>query len=184
MAEAVRIDLRSDVLNSKSEFNRCKLPRLTINRDDWLFKSDPTTVIANPKSEINPQGFPAEGGSFNDELGESALWKLGPKKNAVKRKKEKEVKADTGGRKKKRVKLERLENWGETETERETDVRSWLVQPSETPGACKRMRQLEMEFGRVGVINILKTPKQNLTQECSKEDTNPEASKLPTLKPK
>ena len=167
MAEAVRIDLRGDVLNSKSEFNRCKLPRLTINRDDWLFKSDPSTVIANPKAENNPEGFPAEGGSFQDELGDLALWRLGTKKKAVKRKKEKEAKADTttGGRKKKRVKLERLENWGETETESEADVRSWLVQPSETPGASKRMRQLDMEFGRVGVINILKTPKPNLTQE-------------------
>ena len=125
VAEAVRIELRGDdVLNSKSEFNRSKLPRLTINRDDWLFKQVPATVIANPKAEINPEGFPAEGGSFKDELGESALWKLGPKRKAVKRKKEKEVKADTVSWKKKRVKLERLENWGETETENEADVRS------------------------------------------------------------
>ena len=35
IGEAVRIDLRSgNVLNSKSEYNRCLLPRLTINQDD------------------------------------------------------------------------------------------------------------------------------------------------------
>ena len=36
IGEGVRIDLRSgNVLNSKSEYNRCRLPRLTINQDDW-----------------------------------------------------------------------------------------------------------------------------------------------------
>ena len=109
VAEAVRIDLRGDD-----------------NRDDWWFKTEPTTVIANPKAEDNPEGFPAEGGSFQDELGELALWRLGTKKKAVKRKKEKEVKAENilGGRKKKKARLERLENWGEAENESETDVRA------------------------------------------------------------
>ena len=36
IGEAVRIDMRSgNVLNSKSEYNRCRLPRLTINQEDW-----------------------------------------------------------------------------------------------------------------------------------------------------
>ena len=95
---------------------------------------------------------------------------MGPKGKATKRKKEKEVKADMGIRKKKRVKLDRLENWGE----------AWLVQPIETPGPSKRMRPMEMEFGKMGVINLLKTPTPKLTQESLDEDTNPEADKLPT----
>ena len=181
VAEAVRIELRGEVLNSKSEFNRCKLPRLTINRDDWLFKQVPANIIANPNAEVLREEFPAEGGGFNDELGESALWNLGAKKKATKRKKEKEVKADTGTRKKKKVKLDRLENWGEADAESEADVRSWLVKPVETPGPSKRMRQMEMEFGKVGVINLLITPKPNLAQGGQDEDINPEADKLPNL---
>ena len=36
LAEAVRIDLRGEaVLNSKSEYNKCRVPRLTINLKDW-----------------------------------------------------------------------------------------------------------------------------------------------------
>ena len=89
MAEVVRTDLRGDeILNSKSEFNRCGLTRLTINRDDWLFKIETSTVIANPIAKDNPEGFSAEGGSFQDELGDSALWRIGTQKKAVKRKKE------------------------------------------------------------------------------------------------
>ena len=105
VAEAVRIELRGDeILNSKSEFNRCCLPRLTINRDDLLFRTEATTVIANPIAKDNPEGFPVEGGSFQDELGDSALWRIGKHEKAVKRKKEKEIKTDNipGGRKRER----------------------------------------------------------------------------------
>ena len=36
IAEAVRIDLRGEhVLNSKSEYSRCRIPRLVIDQDDW-----------------------------------------------------------------------------------------------------------------------------------------------------
>ena len=41
IGEAVSIDLRAgNVLYSKSEYNRCKLPRLTINMEDWNAKKD------------------------------------------------------------------------------------------------------------------------------------------------
>ena len=36
LSESVRIDLRGEnVLNSKSEYSRCKVPRLLIKRDEW-----------------------------------------------------------------------------------------------------------------------------------------------------
>jgi hypothetical protein len=38
--EAVGIELREDsVLNSISEFNRYRIPRLTINREEWAQKA-------------------------------------------------------------------------------------------------------------------------------------------------
>ena len=46
VSEAVRIDLRGGgVLNSKSEYSRCKLPRLTIDRDTWNSQKQATSVI-------------------------------------------------------------------------------------------------------------------------------------------
>ena len=187
--EAVRIELRGDeILNSKSEFNRCRLPRLTINRDDWLFRTETATatVIANPIAKENQEGFPAEGGSFQDELGDSALWRIGNQKKAVKRKKETRTDNIPGGRKKKRARLERLENWGETEKECETDVRSWLVTSTETPRTSMKMKQLEMEFSRIGVITIVQSPKPSpiTEKEICTEETTPAASMLLTPKPK
>ena len=39
LSEAVRIDLRGEgILNSKGEFNRCKVPRLTIDLEGWKKK--------------------------------------------------------------------------------------------------------------------------------------------------
>ena len=36
LSEAIRIDLRGgNVLNSKSEYTRCKIPRLVINKEEW-----------------------------------------------------------------------------------------------------------------------------------------------------
>ena len=55
VGEAVRIDLRGeDVLNSKAEFNRCRLPRLTINKDDWLFQTEASTNTTT--AHKNPSG--------------------------------------------------------------------------------------------------------------------------------
>ena len=102
--------------------------------------------------------------------------------------KEKEVKTEniTGGRKKKKARLERLENWGEAEKESETDVRSWLLKPTETPRTSKRMKQLEMEFSGIRVVTIMQTPKPSptLEKEVSKEDTTPLAKGLTTPKPR
>ena len=39
LAEAVRIELSGEeILNSKSEFNRCRVPRLKINLEEWGIK--------------------------------------------------------------------------------------------------------------------------------------------------
>ena len=36
VAESVRIDMRKGrVLNSKTEYSRCKLPRLTVDLEEW-----------------------------------------------------------------------------------------------------------------------------------------------------
>ena len=36
ISESVRIDLRGEnVLNSRTEYSRCRLPRLTLDKDEW-----------------------------------------------------------------------------------------------------------------------------------------------------
>ena len=36
LSEAVRIELRGEgVINSRAEYSRCRVPRLTINKDEW-----------------------------------------------------------------------------------------------------------------------------------------------------
>jgi hypothetical protein len=59
------------------------------------------------------------------------------------------------------------------------------LKPTETPRTSKRMKQLEMEFSGIGVVNVMQTPKPSptLEREVSKEDTTPLASGLTTPKP-
>ena len=51
LAEAVRIELRGeDILNSKAEFSRCRVPRLRINMEGWKEN-------VKKKLEIDVQGM-------------------------------------------------------------------------------------------------------------------------------
>ena len=59
IAEAVRIDLRGEnVLNSKSEYSRCTIPRLVIDQEDWKTykkkeKAELEPTVAKPIMEVN-----------------------------------------------------------------------------------------------------------------------------------
>ena len=59
IAEAVSIDLRGEnVLNSKSEYSRCKIPRLVIDQEDWKTykkkeKAELEPAVAKPIMEVN-----------------------------------------------------------------------------------------------------------------------------------
>ena len=95
LAEAVRIDLRGDgVLNSKAEYNRCRVPRLKINMEEWNGK----VKEGNKKLKVD---------DMNKEMENSLLEK------DLKRKEMEPPK----GRKSKRRKLAKLEGWGEQKTE-------------------------------------------------------------------
>ena len=55
------------------------------------------------------------------------------------------------GRKKKRAKREMLENWGETEVDSESDVRSRLLNSTVAPVTSTKLKQTDMEFKMVGL---------------------------------
>ena len=124
IGEAVRIDMRSEnVLNSKSEYNRCRLPRLTINQEDWQKKDVTKETAAIDTAPVEAW----EETSFSNELGEeAAAWRLMPASNtgkAEKRKKKSQKEDDVLPEgKRKRRKTEKVVNWGETELDEELDV--------------------------------------------------------------
>ena len=54
LAEAVRIELRgNDILNSKAEYNRSRVPRLRVDMEGWkkANEKDPTSLQEGPGEE-------------------------------------------------------------------------------------------------------------------------------------
>ena len=97
LAEAVRIELRgSDILNSKAEFNRSRVPRLRVDMEGrkQAQKKEPTSL---------------QEGSGEEEYEASILEKATKGKAAEE---ETEVKQQ---KKPKRIKLDKLEGWGRME---------------------------------------------------------------------
>ena len=94
LSEAVRIELRGEgILNSKAEFNRCKVPRLKIDLEGW--KKEKLKESCNQLEDCHEM--------------EASLEEKGD----VKRKtREEEPKVQ---RRAKRIRMERLEGWGENE---------------------------------------------------------------------
>ena len=67
VSEAVRIDLRGGgVLNSKSEYSRCKLPRLTIDRDTW--NSQKQEKSSNSENDLEDKTFKDMADRLEDDL--------------------------------------------------------------------------------------------------------------------
>ena len=55
LSEAVRIELRGEnILNSKSEFNRCKVPRLKINMEEWKSSKEKEKEKDKVSTAIHP----------------------------------------------------------------------------------------------------------------------------------
>ena len=157
VSEAVRIELRGEhILNSKSEFSRCKIPRLVIDQEEWRkYKKKEVKelepVIVQNVVEVDENGL--ETAEMLDE--EKELGQLESKETKRKQK-------DGSKPPAKRKRLENLIDWGEQDEVEENPERAkianWLVsrgtvrscnevgltESNENPS--KRMRQLELEF--------------------------------------
>ena len=93
LAEAVRIERSGEgILNSRSEFNRCRVPRLKINLEEWGMNKDPE----RKKEKVD---------EYLEKEAEDSL----ENKTPIKRKPEDIPK----GRRAKKLKFEKLEGWGE-----------------------------------------------------------------------
>ena len=101
LAEAVRIDLRGeDVLNSRSEYSRCRVPRLRIDMEDWTGRKD--------QDGVKKKGATQKEDNTKVKEAEESLCELELKRKAG------ELPAV---RKNKRRNLDRLMGWGENQDE-------------------------------------------------------------------
>ena len=127
VSEAVRIELRGGgVLNSKSEYSRCRIPRLTIDQEEWK------NMKKAERKEIEPPAqAPIQNEEIDEEQDESTIEGAG----CDDRKRKENI---TESSKSKRRKLEDGPSWGEKSRDRVCvqDVRSWLKSiPNEGGGS-------------------------------------------------
>ena len=152
ISEAVRIELRGgNTLNSKTEYSRCRIPRLIIDQEAWQGmkkkeKEIQEEEIKRMEEDLQPFGM--------KELEEV----LCPIVIDVKRKIDPLEKSKSL----KRRKLEVLEEWGENPIEEDRlEIKSWLTSSKQeeenswptieeiaTPPS-KKMKQLELNFSKI-----------------------------------
>jgi hypothetical protein len=111
LSEAVRIELRGeDILNSKSEFNRCKVPRLKIDLEGWRNEKEIGKEVTNP-----PEGqIEEEDLTRRMEMEFVNEVSLADMEDSARREDFKRKDDGTGKvRKAKKRKLEKLINWGD-----------------------------------------------------------------------
>ena len=132
LSEAVRIELRwEDILNSKSEFNRCKVPRLKIDLEGWRKEKEIGKEVTNPpECQIEEEDLTRRMEmEFENEVS-LAEMEDSARRGDGKRKDDGTWKV----RKAKKIKLEKLINWGMEEegycveqAEETTGVSDWIV---------------------------------------------------------
>ena len=105
LAESVRIDRRGmEILNSRSEYSRCRVPRLQLDMEGWRKGKKNESVDSNKIKEMDTTCVDAEDQALMEELLkiEQDTRRLDGKR-----------KGDGQGRAKKRRKFDRLIGWGE-----------------------------------------------------------------------
>jgi hypothetical protein len=118
IAESVRIDMRGDkVLNSKTEYSRCRIPRMTIDREEW--KEKKKQEVARMEDRVGDLEVELD----LREIG-GAAWQLGGVRENAKRKNTAQP-----GRASKRKKMDKLVDWGsEVKSSVKTEsIRRWLI---------------------------------------------------------
>ena len=128
IAEAVRIDIRGEnVLNSKSEYSRCRIPRLVIDQEAWRMNKKKEKQELEVVEEEIIMHVNVDGEECIEVLEEERVFEMVETKNKVeKKRKERSDKPPA-----KRKKLEKLVDWGNDdkvgEDVPEAEVSSWLL---------------------------------------------------------
>ena len=81
LSEAVRIDLRGgNVINSKSEYSRCRVPRLRINKEEWKIDEQKDAKDRKERAELEEQARVAE----DSLLTGGAVWDISSNSRGLK----------------------------------------------------------------------------------------------------
>ena len=119
IAEAVRIDLRGEhVLNSKSEYSRCRIPRLVIDQDDWRVYKKKEKAELEPKAVETVLEINEEGEETTIVLEEEVEFGMIEKESKIEKKRKSRVCEQPA---KKRKKFENIMNWRDEEDDAEDD---------------------------------------------------------------
>ena len=165
ISESVRIELRGEnVLNSRAEYSRCRLPRLTMDKEEWRNAK---------KKEV--QLLDKEDGVQGDTEEQDLIDAIVAGQDEVRRTKLKRKGSKEGGVSKKR-RMDPLLDWGDGEGIVDVEMRRWLGLEDETgedwrewhPREClakgKKMKQLELTFlkkhkeEKLGPGELIKAP--------------------------
>jgi hypothetical protein len=175
VSEAVRIEMRGgNTLNSKTKYNRCRIPRLVIDQEVWQMKMKEKEILEEEKKEMEEEIQPIDMRYFQDVLG--------PEKKIFKRKDK-----PTERKNAKKMKLVKLDGWRETPvSEKRTDIRQWLLESSlveqngqEWPErsfqvASQKMKEMELSFAKI--LNVQTVPELDGEHARRMEET---PTKLP-----
>ena len=126
LAEAVRIENRgADILNSKTEFSRCKIPRLRLDMEEWQNNKKKISTLQGEKVCVKEStvGQDADQGLIRDlDMLEKQARRM-----------EKKRKGNETERKSKRRRLEKLVGWGEVASASEqSSMETWGVKVNTT----------------------------------------------------
>jgi Uri superfamily endonuclease len=156
-SESVRIDLRGEnVINSKTEYSRCRLPRLAIDKNEWRVAKDKENKLLEEDSLDGKQDDKET--RLEEELMSS--WHNKRERSTLKRKM-----TESGASKAKKKKLDPLVDWGMTKLEDDSrdDIRKWLggseveqkqenvevLVVAEVSKPTKKLKQMEIAFSRI-----------------------------------
>ena len=105
MAEAVRIDLRGEnILNSKAEYSRCRVPRLRVDMEGWKEKVKEKVILEARASTAASPGTSTQTTSLLEEQERQDLEKDAEDSlEDLELKRKSETQADHVGRKPKRM---------------------------------------------------------------------------------
>ena len=147
----MRIYMRGgQVLNSKTEYSRCRLPRLTIDRNEWEERS--LRERQEQEEELARNGTETQEEERMSMQG-GAVWELGIKSTNTKRK---QLEDDFGRRKKKR-KLDVLTDWGGPLSEEEEGIRKWLTTTERQEEDIRIRGEVDEDVEVVPAVQVAKT---------------------------
>ena len=146
ISESVRIDMRGGrvgILNSKTEYSRCRFPRLVIDREEWK-QSKKEEKKALEKNEDTEE----------TDL-ETVSNREMDTENDTNRMETKRKKGKAGNEQSKRRKLEPLVDWGEEKVEGQEEIpSSWFSSSLEE---CDTASQAAADWRKL--LNIQPEPK-------------------------